>query len=104
MPSGASHFRGLGAPAASTEDGAWMVSASAACRRCVGNDVLPRRQHQLGRAARPGSGLGNTMMRRMIGRYKGFRCAGMVAGVKGSSKFVKRVQLRREANPFAALG
>ncbi len=26
--------------------------------------------------------LDTTMMRRMIGRYKGFRCAGMVAGVK----------------------
>ena len=26
--------------------------------------------------------LGNTLMRRMIGRYKGFRCARMVAGVK----------------------
>ncbi len=27
--------------------GAWVVSASAACRRCVGNDVPPRQQHQL---------------------------------------------------------
>ncbi len=34
-----------------------------------------------GRSAQEGS-LGTTMMRRMIGRYKGFRCARMVAGGK----------------------
>ncbi len=44
---------------------------------------LPRPQHRLGRAARPAMSLGNTMMRRVSGRYKG---AGAVrpdgAGVK----------------------
>ena len=44
----------------------------------------PRQQHRLeARPQRPGIRLGNTMMRRMIGRDKGFRCAGLVAGVKG---------------------
>ncbi len=83
MPSGVSHFRGLGAPAASTEDGAWMVSASAACRRSVMS--LPRLQRQLEDGPRaPEKPLGNTMMRRMIGRYKGFRCSQRWEGVKGS--------------------
>ncbi len=45
--------------------------------------IPPRRQRQLEDGPRvPGWRLGTTMMRRMIGRYKGCRCAGMVAGVK----------------------
>ena len=44
----------------------------------------PRQQRQLKDGPRAlQSGLGNTMMRLMIGRYKGCRCARMVAGVKG---------------------
>ncbi len=40
--------------------------------------------------------LGTNIMRPMIGRYKGFRCARMVAGVKG-------VELRPSQFPEAVL-
>ncbi len=49
-------------------------------------------QHQLNFKDRPRAlvnSLGTTMMRRMIGRYKGFRCARMVAGVKGGEQPVQ---------------
>jgi len=64
------------------------TGASAACRRCQmhhyrGDGTSLRR----GRSAQEGS-LGTTMMRRMIGRYKGFRCARMGRGVKGGVRAV----------------
>ncbi len=44
---------------------------------------LPRPQRQLKDGPRaPERRLGTTMMRRMIGRDKGFRCDGLVAGVE----------------------
>ncbi len=45
---------------------------------CRGNSVSLK-----GGPRAPEKPLGNTMMRPMIGRYKGFRRAGMAAGVKG---------------------
>ncbi len=70
------------------EVGRLRIWASAACRRCPVNvgdaeETAPAKDRP---RARVGSVLGNTMMRRMIGRDKGFRCAGMVAGGKGSAR------------------
>ncbi len=57
----------------------WAMIAGK-CGLPVQCPYLPRPQHRLGRAARPAMSLGVTMMRPMIGRDKGFRCARMVAG------------------------
>ncbi len=60
--------------------GVTMMRRSMIAGKCglpVQCPYLPRPQHRLGRAARPAMSLGTTMMRRMIGRYKGFRCARM---------------------------
>ena len=43
--------------------------------------------------------LDNTMMRRMIGRYKGFRCARMVVGVTRWGGVNKGGPVRSDAGP-----